>query len=65
MEGPGQPKGHGLVVLGWETGERKSFSSEAKQQNMPKILTVGARDQERFTGETSGEHSRPDESERR
>lgn len=37
-------------MLGWRTGERKNFLSEAKQQNMPKILTVGARDQERLIG---------------
>lgn len=48
----GQPRCHTLVMLSWRTGERKSCSSEAKQ-NLPKILTIGARDQAGFTGETS------------
>lgn len=50
---PDQPKCCALVMLGWRTGERKNFLSEAKEQNMPKILAVGARDQERLIGEFS------------
>lgn len=53
MEGPCQPKCHALAMLSRRTGERKSCSLEANQQNLPKFLMVGSRDQERFIGETS------------
>lgn len=53
VEGHGQPKCHALVVLGQTTGESKSCLSEAKQENLPKVLTVGSGDQGTFTGETS------------